>query len=331
MNGDLDNTLSNWADLRDQKEWSALVVGNGLSQNLWQRFGYASLFEKASQSDGAQLTVADALLFERLQTQNFELVLSALATSKVVATALDQPLDLLAERENSIREALIQAVHSVHVPWLSVPAALLERVSTELENYASVYSTNYDLTIYWSVMQHPSAFRDYFWAEDFDVTNTEIWGKKTKVHFLHGGLHLYRRPNGQTLKRAATAGQNLLDQFGTPFKEAMPLFISEGTAQEKLASIYRSDYLSFAFSCLAKEAGPMVIFGHSLGDSDRHLVKAIAAHNGRPVAISVRAEGDIRQKKAAIIAALPNVTIHFYDAATHPLGAADLRIEEPAQ
>ena len=33
----------------------------------------------------------------------------------------------------------------------------------------------------------------------------------------------------------------------------------------------------------------------------------------------------------AIIAALPNVTIHFYDAATHPLGAADLKIEEPGQ
>lgn len=330
MTDGLDDTLKDWADLRNQAEWSSLLVGNGFSQNLWQRFGYTSLFEEASQGEGAQLTETDISLFDRLETRNFEVVLSALVTSKIVSAALEQQQDLFSEHVESIRNALIRAVHAVHVPWMSVPDAHLDRISAELSAYQSIYSTNYDLTLYWSSMRETNAFRDYFWSENFDVTDTEIWGKKTKVHFLHGGLHLYRRPNGQTLKRAAAAGQNLLDLFGTPYHDAMPLFISEGTAQEKLASIYRSDYLSFVFARLAQDAGPLVVFGHSLGESDKHIVDAVRVHKGRTIAVSLQATGDIREKKAGLIQRLPDAILHFYDAATHPLGAADLIIEEPA-
>lgn len=327
----LDDNLRDWNELATEDDWSGIVVGNGFSQNIWQGFSYDSLFETASQNNGAHLVAADVSLFDRLETRNFEVVLSALATSKAVALALKEPHVHFEERENSIRAALIRAVHGLHVPWLYVPDATLDRVARELANYSAVYCTNYDLLIYWAMMQNTDTFRDYFWAEQFDIADTEIWGKKSKIHFLHGGLHFYRRPNGQTLKRQAGVGQNLLDLFGTPYRDAMPLFISEGSAQEKLASIYRSDYLSFVFSCLAQDAGPLVVFGHSLGDSDRHIVDAIGAHKGRSIAISVRAGGNIRQKKAAIIAALPNAKIHFFDAVSHPLGAADLLIAEPSE
>ncbi len=330
MTDSLDNTLKDWADLRNQAEWSSLLVGNGFSQNLWQRFGYTSLFEEASRGEGAQLTVTDISLFDRLETRNFEVVLSALVTTRIVSAALEQQQDVFSGHMESIRNALIRAVHAVHVPWMSVPAAHLDHIATELSAYESIYSTNYDLTLYWSSMRDSNAFRDYFWSENFDVTDTEIWGKKTKVHFLHGGLHLYRQPNGQTLKRAAAAGQNLLDLFGTPYHDAIPLFISEGTAQEKLASIYRSDYLSFVFSRLAQDASPLVVFGHSLGESDKHIVDAIRIHKGRTIAVSLQATGDIREKKAGLIQRLPDAMLHFYDAATHPLGSADLIIEEPA-
>jgi hypothetical protein len=327
----LDDNLRDWNELATEDDWSGIVVGNGFSQNIWQGFSYVSLFETALQDNGAQLVAADVSLFDRLETRNFEVVLSALATSKAVALALEEPHVHFEERENSIRAALIRAVHGVHVPWLYVPDETLDRVARELANYAAVYCTNYDLLIYWAMMQNTDTFRDYFWAEQFDIADTEIWGKKSKIHFLHGGLHFYRRPNGQTLKRQAGVGQNLLDLFGTPYTDAMPLFISEGSAQEKLASIYRSDYLSFVFSCLAQDAGPLVVFGHSLGDSDQHIVDAIGAHKGRSIAISVRAGGNTRRKKAAIIAALPNVKIHFFDAVSHPLGAADLLIKEPSE
>ncbi|SKA31629.1 DUF4917 family protein [Consotaella salsifontis] len=329
MVDELDNELADWKDLRGLEDWSGLLIGNGFSQNIWRSFGYTSLFEAAKQKDGAHLSDEDVALFDRLQTRNFEVVLSALATSKAVATALGQPHEHLVASEESIRSALVRAVHAVHIPWLNVPDATLDRVATELATYASVYCTNYDLLLYWSMMRDTSAFRDYFWTKKFDIANTEVWGKKSKMHFLHGGLHLYRKPTGQTLKRSAQPGQNLLDLFAVQYGDATPLFISEGTAEEKLTSIYRSDYLSFVFSCLVHDPGPLVIFGHGLGDSDKHIVEVIGAHQGRSIAVSLRPGGNVRQKKAAIIEALPNAALHFYDASTHPLGAADLQVENP--
>lgn len=331
MTDDLTNDLMSWENLKTRCDWSGLLVGNGFSQNIWRKFAYPSLYDIASKEEGAYLTDQDKSLFERFRTRNFEAVLSALATSKAVANALGQDQDVLKERERSIRAALIKAVHAIHIPWLDIEEEIFDLVCSELLQYSSVYSTNYDLLIYWSMMRDLDEFRDYLWGQEFDIADTEVWGKKTKVHFLHGGLHLYRRPNGQTLKRQATGNRNLLDLFATPFKGAVPLFISEGSAQEKLASIYRSDYLSFVFSCLANDYEPMVIFGHALGDSDQHIVDAIGRHRGRDVAISIRSGGSIRKRKAEIIKALPDVRVHFFDAATHPLGSPDLRIEEGPQ
>lgn len=326
---ELDDNLANWDELKETCDWSGILIGNGFSQNIWKGFGYKSLFETASNGEGAQLSAQDIALFDRLETRNFEIVLSALSTSKAVAKALEQGQALLVERETSIREALIKAVHAVHVPWLNMDDNTLNHVSGALADYASVYCTNYDLLTYWSIMKDPGSFRDYFWSEEFDVTNTEIWGKKTKVHFIHGGLHLYRRPNGQTLKRKAGEGQNLLDLFATPYRDAVPLFVSEGSAGEKLASIYQSDYLSFVFARLADDDTPLVIFGNSLGESDKHIIDAVGAHKGRDVAVSLRAEGNIRQRKAGLIEALPSVRLYFFDAATHPLGRPQLTMKDP--
>lgn len=327
---EIDNTLPSWEAVEGQCEWSGLLLGNGFSQNVWARFGYQSLFETASQAGESQLVAEDLALFQGLATHNFEVVLSALSTSKLVAHALGQEAGLLSARESSIRNALIAAVHRVHVPWGTVPENTLNHLAAALANFESIYSTNYDLLVYWSMMRQPASFRDFFWSSEFDITNTEVWGKKTKVHFLHGGLHLYRKPNGQTLKRAAQAGANLLDVFATDFGGALPLFISEGTASEKLASIYRSNYLSFLMSRFTEDASPIVVFGHSLGESDTHILDILRSRPGREIAVSMRPGGNIVQRKAGMIEELPDAQLTFFEASTHPLGRPELRLEEQA-
>lgn len=322
----LTDELQSWEQVKEACDWSALLVGNGFSQNIWANFSYGSLFDTASNGDGARLSEQDISLFKRLETRNFEVVLSALSISKSVSSALGQNFDLIVEREDSIRNALVRAVHSVHIPWSRLNNDNFEYISKSLSEYSTIYCTNYDLLIYWFMMFDPKSFRDFFWSEEFDVANTGIWGKKTIVHFIHGGLHLYRRPNGQTLKRRAEPGQNLLDLFGTPYNDAVPLFISEGSAREKLASIYRSDYLSFVFARLAEDASPMVIFGSGLSEADKHIIGAVGARKGREIAVSLRAEGNIRQRKAALINLMPNARFHFFDAETHPLGVSDLSV-----
>jgi len=330
MPDQIDDQLATWDEISEAHEWSSLLLGNGFSQNVWSKFGYSSLYEIAK-SDHVEpgLTEQDVDLFEAFNTHNFEAVLSALGISKLVAETLDQDTKLFDERYESTRQALIAAVHHVHVPWAMIQEEKLLRVADELKRYENVYSSNYDLLVYWAVMQNPDAFTDFFFdGRIFDISNTEIWRDAAKVHFLHGGLHLYKKRSGLIRKRVAQPYQNLLDLFGRPFGDAVPLFVSEGTADEKRTAIARSDYLSFVFSRFAKDGKPLVVFGHSLGDSDEHLTDVLNKRGERPIAISIRAQGDIRQRKAALIKALPRADITFFDAATHPLGAPDLKVED---
>ncbi len=334
----LDDSLEDWAHVGwDEQGLGArpsLLIGNGFSQNIWSGFKYDSLFEKASQNNGDHLTTADVSLFNHLETRNFEVVLSALATSKTVSVALNQHNNSFKAHEQSIREALIRAVHGVHIRWSEDLGPCLLKIACELTKYMSIYCTNYDLIVYWSTMRYVEnhdkrRFVDYFWSNPFNILNTEIRKRESRsaLHFLHGGLHLCKSNTGRTSKRMHS-GTSLLDGFATNYPDKIPLFISEGTSEDKLQSIYQSDYLSFVLSCFARDTSPLVILGHSLGDSDQHIIDAINAHKDRSVAISVRRNGDIRKKKAAIIKALPNVKLSFFDAATHPLLHESLRIEE---
>ena len=344
----LNESLYDWPDLGwDEQQGHdprpSLLLGNGFSQNIWPGFKYDSLFSKASQNSPFKLlTDIDQALFTIFGTENFEMILNVLAASKAVSVALNQDdnCELLQDHENRIRKALIQAVHSVHIfPVSKFPEENRTGIANELAKYMSIYYTNYDLLIYWCMMMHikechENHFFDFFWDNPFNSNNVGIINKENRsgVYFLHGGLHLYRNILGRTYKQVSM-GIGLLESFGDNHDTgAVPLFISEGTHRYKLQSIYQSDYLSFVFSCFEKDSNPLVILGHSLGGSDKHIANAINAHMDRPVAISVRKNRNIPQKKAAIRYALPNVkNLYFFDAATHPLLHESLRIQEAPQ
>lgn len=274
--------LHSWDEISDQG-WTGILVGNGASIAVWDRFRYASLYQAALSTEmSGPLTDQDQALFDAMGTQNFEAVLSALLTSKIVSGALHLDTRLIGERYESIRQALIEAVISVHIPWTSIQTRVLEQIRTALRAYDSVYSTNYDLLVYWAIMSGtPKEFPDYFWGANnsFDSGKTEIWVKHpTRVLYLHGAVHLYRDTFSITFKAKAEESWNLLEQFaGRQQRDVVPLFISEGTSENKLEAIRRSDYLSFAYEQFSRHEGPLVVFGHSLGESDQHLVAVMNA------------------------------------------------------
>lgn len=330
----IDERLEDWNDLRAEVAYSGLLIGNGASRAIWEGFAYESLYELArSGKQRYSLTPDDIALFEKLETQNFERVLAALATTRQVGEALcfDEPK--LDQCYVNIQRSLVEAVRSKHIPWGILPGNHLALIKKELLEYSIVYSTNYDLILYWALMHQGAAgFKDFFWSGHFDLADTELWGSKsTVVLYLHGGLHLYRTLDGYAVKRQAEAGRNLLDLFGTPWDlEATPLFISEGTARQKLESIYRSDYLAFAYSQLVHHRGPLCVFGHSLGESDQHIVDAIKKARVRDVAISVLpGESDkVIEAKADAHKKLPEVSLRFYDSTSHPLGNDGLKVDD---
>jgi hypothetical protein len=146
----------------------------------------------------------------------------------------------------------------------------------------------------------------------------------TMVYWLHGALHIYRAADGTTYKRVAPFPQNLLDLMGTDFHGVdMPLFVSEGFADDKQRTIRNSDYLSHAYTVLATDIRPLVIYGQGLDTNfDMHLVTAIRQAPTRPIAYGVfpTTQLEVNQRIADVAAFFPNAPIDFFDSTTHPLG-----------
>ncbi len=325
--------LPPWDNVAKKEDWSGILLGNGASIAVWDGFRYSSLFDKACSPDlDHPLSEADKVLFGSFAAQDFELILSALVVSGRVVTALNQTIPEIGERYESIRQALVEAVKSVHVPWQLAAPKALPGIRRALLDYDFVFSTNYDLLVYWAIMSEDAGegFKDYFWGERFDASNTQIWGKATKVLYLHGGIHLYHHPTGETFKRHREDARSLLDLFGEPPADgAAPLFVSEGTADQKLAAISRSDYLSFAYSTFSGHEGPLVVFGHSLAPQDDHLLEPLRRWRKRQIAIAIlpATPQEIVSRKASYIERLPDAELSFFDATTHPLGSEDLKVE----
>jgi hypothetical protein len=327
--------LPRWAEVAGYADWTGLLVGNGGSVAIWPPFAYGSLYEIAtSEHVDHPLTDSDRELFGALRTENFEQVLASLKIAGLVADALGEDTTALEERYESVQRALFEAVHGVHVPWVEVAEEIIPRIHEILREYRVVFSTNYDLVLYWASMDNGGAgFLDYFWGagNSFDTFDTEIWATRkrwTRLLFLHGGIHLRRLPGGGTRKATSSEGA-LLDQFGVDYDEPeSPLLISEGQSADKLASIRSSDYLSFAHQMFAAHEGGLVVFGHSLSEQDDHLITPMSRWSDTPVAVSLlprEREEDVIQAKQRIRGRLaPMQDIVFFDATSHPLGGPDL-------
>ncbi len=177
-------------------------------------------------------------------------------------------------------------------------------------------------------------FADYFFSGmRFDPNNTEVWYNPTRVHYLHGALHLYVNQTRDTFKRLSGDAGNLLEAFGGPIENdelAVPLFVSEGASQDKMRSILNSTYLSHMFSVFSRHSGGLVIFGQALEPHyDAHLITAIRRSNNRKLGIAIYPSPglNIVQAKLDWYQKFPTgFELSFFDSRTHPLGNEALGI-----
>lgn len=322
----INGKLEDWSSVEADGPWPALLLGNGSSIAVWRDFGYDRLFDEAA------LTSADKQLFRALgPTTNFELVLAALRVSRLVCQQLAHADDEVQQRYDSIRDALIAAVNDLHVPW-STAQPDFTTIGEALLEHDAVYSTNYDLLAYWGLMslERPRDWGDAFWNDGlvFDDVNVVPKWTMTMIHYLHGALHIYRTRSGTTVKRRAPVGRTLLDLLGTQFRGSdLPLFVSEGSSDDKMRVIRSSDYLSFAYGALEDEDRPLVVFGNSLSDQDAHLVRAINRWPKRRMAIALRPNRTLRviADKTRLQQVLSG-PLRFFDSETHPLGDPALQL-----
>ncbi|AXO89540.1 DUF4917 family protein [Pseudomonas parafulva] len=329
----LDSQLAQWSDLDARHPCTALLLGNGASRVLWKPFGYFSLYEhaqKAGRKSG--LAISDQALFKSLGTELFEPVLSMLNTTVRTNAALAINSTAPLNRYYSIKEALIHALRAVHPPHALLSSATMATINAALRQYRSVYTSNYDLILPWAMEQAPQGFARLFDDEGFfDVRRTASPG--TRVLHLHGGLHLLKLPDGSTRQRSAI-GAELLEGVAVNIPGEVPLFVNEDRSEHKLRAIRQSDYLSWSLAQLAGEQGGLCLFGQHLDSSDEHLLLAIRQARPKHLCIAIRPLNDasiLNQKQyfTERLAGAVDGALHFFDASSHPLGAAELALPVP--
>lgn len=319
-----------WADLKGLSTWDTLVLGNGVSINIWGGFAYSNLFKEAS------LNPSESQLFSDFETQNFETVLEALWHAERTLVSLQCDAAEVAQLYAHLQHALFEAVEKVHVPWKKIDRSTLKQISDAMSSHRLVFTLNYDLLTYWSAMHHgaDSAIKDFFWSyqNSFDIKNAIVEEGTTGLLYLHGGLHLWQDSyNGRTGKWTNRSGGALLKNLEANFKSypnRQPVLVSEGTSPKKMARIRKSVYLTHALQALCDNTSDTVIFGADFADQDKHIFGAINAGGKRRIAISVRSGNAAHNNNAfaRYHSRFPDHELSFFDSTTHPLGDRSLTV-----
>jgi hypothetical protein len=270
--------VQNWNDIKNPFKDGSILIGNGFSINISNNFGYKFLYKK-----GREFLKDTKNIFKKLNTYNYETALWNILNSKNVVEAAGEKFPKkLEEYYGKIQDALIKTVHKIHINFISENVA--KKICGHLKHYKQIYTTNYDIILYWSINKDKNAFCDLFGKINGEI----VFDKSVKLkniksnflYFLHGGLHLYKKSRWETIKTPGQSGTSVLGYFETNRDSRIsPLFVTEGFSEKKLKTIKDSDYLEFCFHEFSEDENPLVILGHSLDDSDMHILNAISSKN----------------------------------------------------
>lgn len=285
--------IREWKDIKAQFT-HGLLLGNGASISVHPGFGYGSLYEEAQRHE--YLTPEVAAVFKAFGIEDFELVLRRLWHAKVVNQKLEIPSGPVEEAYRQVRTALISTVRKVHISHEDAKPSLTP-IYRFMSGFETVVSLNYDLLVYWALMQgmneYPGRFKDCFYNRQF-LENWEEWrepiGRTTLVFYPHGNLSLCRGIDQQESKLSAAPGQDLLTKILAVWERGarVPLFVCEGTAEHKLKSIGTSAYLQRVYSeVLPKLGESLVIYGWGMGEQEKHILQKLRHARCRRVAVSV--------------------------------------------
>ena len=329
-----------------------VLLGNGFSIGAHKKFRYGSLFDQAK-----KMGLPDRIeaLFHRYGTTNFETVLWQLDEGQWLADhyrlypRYGQP-DMGQDYEN-LREALVEAMGAVHPDKRTeVPEHMLTAAASFLKNFDSIFTTCYDLLLYWVVLRSSEngsiPFQDGFGWRGGDENDSvvflgQVLPDKRFVHFLHGALHL-TTDFGEVYKltlRDSDFEDPLVEQIRDALEDRQyPLVVSEGSCAEKMDRIESSSYLSWVFRRFEKISGHLFTYGTSFSDEDQHLQDAIV-FNTRLKSLFVGVFGEVNSDEnqrlissaTSLIAKRgtfneqiskrqrANLDVSFYDSSTAPV------------
>lgn len=338
-----------WSDIKDEFT-DSLLVGNGGSMALSDKFSYQSLYEKAIEKDILDQATQDIFSKFYKGSRDFERVLYRLWQAKYINQLFSISAEEIQKIQDGyilIQKALIKAVKELHPDHRALKEELFS-VGNYLSHFKTVFSLNYDLIVYWSMLeyndQYRNALKDGFITSDPLSSNSKVFAKSkieilrtpytgnnsaTLVFYPHGNLILHRTKSREGKIQGDKASYtSILDTIVDFWEEnnSIPLFVSEGTYQEKLEVISSSAYLSYVIHDQLPNGGDsLVIYGWGIGKQDMHILEQISRGNYKRIAVSVykgtkddeqinREISEVTERILSVAKHIDEDSIKFFDA-----------------
>jgi hypothetical protein len=289
--------IHQWSDIAENY-CGTVLLGNGASIGIDRSFSYPSLKQHAIRH--GLLTENVQRLFDYFNTDDFELMLRLVWQANRVNLALNIVDDETRNAYEHVRGSLIQAVRSIHPEYNEVEEQFSD-IARFLSRFKTVLSLNYDLSLYWVIMFsnrefNGHSFKDCFIRGEFDDDWTrfrESIGQSdrrtTLIFYPHGSLVLARNILEQEEKLEAQGGdllRSILRQWES--SDYIPLFVSEGTSDQKVKAIHNSYYLNTVYREVIPAVGRnLTIYGWGFGEHDIHILNRLSKSVVSRIAVSV--------------------------------------------
>jgi hypothetical protein len=284
-------TLRNFQDcIRESGDLRHLLLGNGFSRACRdQIFSYDSLFEAADWK-GADERIKRA--FDAINTRDFEQVMELLELCSSLSQAYAIPAKVKDEMKTDaqlLRRILVETLARHHpVNPSEISDDEYQSCQKFLSNFERIYTVNYDLLLYWTMMKgkraHDDGFRDPHDGNSDDYREEDFvewknFDNKQTIYYLHGALHLFLAEASLKKYCWSRTGIKLKDQILASLEQRhYPLIVAAGRSNQKLSKIQRSNYLGHGFRSIRKIGGSLFLYGLSLGDKDAHISQQIAGN-----------------------------------------------------
>ena len=289
-----------------------LLLGNGFSRACRDDvFAYGKLFEQA---DFKSLSPMAKRAFDVLSTTDFEVVMRALREASKLASvyAAEKPAlaEALVRDAAGLRDVLAKAIAESHPGRpSSVSESEYRHCRAFLSEFANIYTLNYDLLLYWALMQQelepPVKFDDGFRQPEDGPEPYVTWGVERSpsqnVFYLHGALHVFdagAEIQKFTWKHTQIA---LVDQIREALStNRFPLIVAEASSTEKLARIQHSGFLSRAYRSFSAIGGALFVYGLSMAENDEHILHLIERGKTRLLAVGLYGKVGSRENRRIV-------------------------------
>jgi hypothetical protein len=331
------------SSLRKKGRKTHLLLGNGFSMAYDPNiFSYNALYDFINTLDDKVLSK----LFGAIKSKNFEVIMQQLDTFLLILDAFDADPKLREQLNGAslkLKKSLLDAIKELHPAHVfQVPdeksIACANFLRQFLEYGGHIFTTNYDLLLYWILMRQDVEHGD---GCGYEVTNLSevdageepefssdlIWGEnlyRQNVHYLHGALQFFDS-GADIIKEQYDGTGYLLENISKRLdKGEYPIFVTAGNGEEKLAHIRHNQYLSYCYDHFSEMDGSLVTFGFGFGEYDEHIIEAInkAAHLGsnhqpqlKSVYIGTYSEKGLKHIEA-ITSKFRINQVHTFDAST---------------